>query len=231
MFFAILIDAGMRAWREPIANNNGLQQWEFVLSKTEYEKFWLKKSQWNQIVTALKALEQERYIKYTGRKLGSEQSKIYQFLINDLFVPIWMSGIASGNEQQKSGTALGTNKENIEIEKKRESTAPSDSLSDECLIAFIELFKKATNDKVRVWTWKSASDVKYMRMILEDPKKSEILDKLCVEWWWPCGTIEDKITIFAKWLKNLLKDNKYWPKKLSSIKAISDSFWDIVNDF
>ena len=221
----------MRAWWLPIANESWLQQWEFVLSKTEHEKFWLKKWEWNQISTAIKALEQAGYIRYTGRKIGNEQSKVYQFLINDLFVPIRMSGNDTGNERQKSGTDIGTNKENIEIEKKREVSARSVSLSDDDLLGAIEFFKKATKGSVRTRTWKQAQDIEYVKKIVEESDTLEIMDKLCLEAGSKCQSLEDKVECFAKALKSMLQKNTHRPRRLSSMKVIYDNFWAISNDF
>ena len=51
-------------------NELGLIKWEFMLSKNEYKKFWLKQSQANRIARTLCTLEQE-YKRYRNRKKTS----------------------------------------------------------------------------------------------------------------------------------------------------------------
>lgn len=129
LFRAILFESVDRAWYGSNVNQNTwLEQWEFFLSKSEYQKFWLKKSQANRISRKLDRLIQLWFIERTGRRTGNSNASIYRLLPNDLISPPWEIGRASKNSEENTGNETGINKENIkENIKKRED----DSLSDE----------------------------------------------------------------------------------------------------
>ena len=102
-------------------NELGLIKWEFMLSKNEYKKFWLKQSQANRIARTLCTLEQEWFIQKTGNKTGNKNANIYSFIPNDFITPLRSLSNWIDNWIEKMDNWIGTNKDNIkdiEIEKK-----------------------------------------------------------------------------------------------------------------
>jgi len=119
---SVLLECLGRAWFGSQENNLGLSKWQFVLSKTEYALFWLRESQANNIVTALKALDKEWFIKNTGTKIRNSNANIYEFIPSDFITPLWSIGSEDGSWNEKVDSSIGikeidTIKENKDKEK------------------------------------------------------------------------------------------------------------------
>jgi len=228
ILWAIFTEAVNRAWRWTTPNNLRLEQWEFMFSKSEFNKFWLKKSQANQICTALNTLQKESYLEDTGKRIGRQKSAVYKLLPNKILMPIWLIGNVWGNDSKKIGSEVGTNKENTNKEKKKSVKDNTPFISDDSLLQLILSFKNDSYFTKFARTGNDKSDISYLKKIYQDQKNTNlILEKLKVS----PENIEDTIKIILKSVILVLRINSFWEWKLSSMKDIYNNLWKIINDF
>ncbi|MFA6256562.1 MAG: hypothetical protein WC606_05330 [Candidatus Absconditabacterales bacterium] len=111
LLLAIIHQAMHRAWWSDSPNHaTGLRKGEFFLSKEEYKKFGLKKSQANQICRKLDRIQELKIIEKVGISTGNKNAAIYKLLPNELFIVPWMAGSKTGNTASGTGNRIGTNK-------------------------------------------------------------------------------------------------------------------------
>lgn len=202
-------------------NQKWLIKWEFYLSKQEYAKFWLEKSQANQIYRKLNRLQKLGFVYKVANKRGDKNASVYQLLPNELIVPPWMMGNTIENKTKKTGNRMETNKESIKESNKIESTSPEEV---EKLIASM----KKINEELRIpfvsedsswYTDKLFSDQTYSEIIrpLEMKSKQEYPRR---EW-------------IAKIYKNAMtnKADTYWKWKITSFKNLYDHLPKMANLF
>ena len=87
LWLSIMVTGSLRSWKYPYPSPEGLDQWEFTLSKNEYANFGLQQSQSWKVVRALDKLISLWFMKKSDKKTATKQSAIYRLANYEIIAP------------------------------------------------------------------------------------------------------------------------------------------------